>query len=214
MNKLIVVVFVWVIGPNLIFAQKDWAFVKNKNEIELSEREFLNKGIKQFRLKTTFKQTSLSAIFTAFREHSTFHEWQGDIKELHTVKRISDMENYDYYNFSFPWPFRNRDAIYHQNIIYNKKDKILSLNFSLEPDFIPAKEGIQRMKVAKGEWKFVKLANGDIEANYQNYSDPVGIPADVVNILFSDALMRTMTNLREHVKKEKYKLKAYSFIQE
>lgn len=60
------------------------------------------------------------------------------------------------------------------------------------------------MQVAEGEWKFVKQPNGEIEANYKNYSDPVGIPAEAVNLLFADALIRTMANLKEHVKKSKY----------
>jgi hypothetical protein len=196
------------------FAQKDWEYVKTKNGVSMYNREFLNHGIKQFKLKTVFKGTTLAAIFATFRDHESYPEWQKDIKEIKTLKKVTEIENIDYYNIEIPWPFKNRDAIYHQKISYNHTDKSLNLSFTCEPSFIPEVENRVRMKDAAGSWKFLKKPNGDIEVEYQNYSDPVGIPAEVVNMIFSDALFRTMENLRKQVQKEKYRNKKYTFIAE
>lgn len=110
-------------------AQKDWKYLKTKNEIELYQISFKDKNIKQFKLKTKFTKTTLSAIFAAFKDLSTYSEWQKDLIKIYNVKKINDLENYDYYCFRFPWPFKNRDAIYHQIITFSAKEKNIELSF-------------------------------------------------------------------------------------
>lgn len=195
-------------------AQKEFTYVKTKNGVKLYQRDFLHHGIKQFKLTTTFKNTNFNSIFAVFRDHHNFKEWQSDIREIRNVKQISENDNYDYYNIEIPWPFKNRDAIYHQKITYNHAEKTLYLTFTCEPTFLPEREDRVRMTEAAGSWKFTKKPNGEIEVEYQNYSDPVGIPANVINLLFSDALFRTMENLRKQVQKDEYKHKKFDFIQE
>ena len=196
------------------FAQKEWTYVKSKNGVDLYQRDLLTKGIKQFRLKTVFKNTSLSSIFAVFRDHESFDEWQPDIREIHSVKKVSETDNYDYYNIEIPWPFKNRDAVYHQRINYNPADNSLNLSFTCEPTFVPKNADRVRMTDAVGSWKFIKKPNGDIEVDYQNYSDPINIPSNVVNMIFSEGLFKTLSNLRAQVQKEKYKTAKYKFITE
>jgi hypothetical protein len=199
---------------SVTFAQKDWLYLKTKKGVSLYQRDYLTKGIKQFRLRTTYKNTTLSSIFAVFRDHESFPEWQTDIREIRNLKKVTDMDNYDYYNIEIPWPFKNRDAVYHQKIYYNHADNSLNLSFTCEPTFAPKHKDRVRMTDAAGSWKFIKKANGEIDVDYQNYSDPVGIPSDVVNLLFGEALFRTIDNLQMQIQKEKYKHVKYSFINE
>lgn len=203
-----------ILLATISFAQKDWVFVKEKNGIVLSQRDFLTNGIKQCRLKTTFKNATLASIFAVFRDHDSFGEWQKDIREIHNLKKVTEMDNYDYYNIEIPWPFKNRDAVYHQKINFNAADKSLNLSFTCEPTFTPLRPNRVRMTDAAGSWKFIKKPNGDIDVDYQNYSDPVGISSSVVNLLFPEALFTTMYNLKSQIQKERYKKAKYSFIQE
>ena len=197
-----------------VFAQKDFEFLREKENIVMYQRDFGTKGIKQFKLTTTFKQTKLSSIFAVFRDHATFTDWMEGIKVIKNVKKVSETENFDYYDIGFPWPLKNRDAVYHQQIYQDAADRSLNVNFSCLPTFVPYVEDKVRLTEIQGAWKFIPHKNGDIEVIYINYSDPINIPSSFVNLIFSDALYNTLYRLRKQVKKEKYQHKKYSFIQD
>ncbi|MDX2189546.1 MAG: hypothetical protein SFY32_06765 [Bacteroidota bacterium] len=210
--RIFILFFVYSING---YCQKEWTYIKEKSGIRLFQRDYGTNGIKENRAETTIKNIGYHTIIAIFRDHSSFHTWVTDMKEVRNVKSISPQEHYDYYDVKIPWPFENRDAVYHQKIFYDATDKSLNIVFRSVPDVLPEQKNRIRMKDSFGGWKFVHRGN-ELFVVYHHYSDPVNLPSNLINIFVPEGVFDTILRFKDFALKygDKYKSVRYAFIPE
>ena len=181
-----------------------WKLEKNQNNIKVYTRKTEDSKIKEFKAITTIN-TSVSTLINVLNDVEAYPEWIQDVKYTKTLKQITSNERYDYYEISVPWPLDNRDIIVHYKIEQDAQTNIVKAKITGKPDYIPKKSGVVRIEKAKGIWQFTPKENGKVQILYQFLGDPAGnIPAWIINLFIVDGPYKTLTNLKEFVKKEKY----------
>jgi nitrogen regulatory protein PII-like uncharacterized protein len=207
------IISILLLATFTVFAQKDWELAKEKDGIEVYLRNY--KGSKFKELKAVGKiNADINTIVAIFKDTENAKVWMADINESKSLEKMNDGSEYKYFLIGIPFPLKNRDMILHERMSQDKKDKTLKITFTSLPDLKPEANGVVRIVDIEGVWMFTPIAKNQLEITYQLYSDPEGVPAWIVNMLMVDGPLKTIKNLKEQVKKEKYTSQKFKFIHE
>jgi ribosome-associated toxin RatA of RatAB toxin-antitoxin module len=173
----------------------DWKLKKNENGIEVYTRYAENSPLKEVRVVTVV-QSSLSAIVALLLDVKNYPNWIYSCSEASTLNVINDHDEYHYQVTHLPWPLSNRDLIWHFKIEQEETTKIVAVTNTSEPDYIPAKKGIVRVKHVQSGYRLTPLANGKIKVEFEIFVDPGGnIPAWLVNANIVSAPYKTTVGM-------------------
>jgi len=192
--------------------QQDWELKKEENGIKVYTRYAENSKLKEVRAVTEVK-SSLSAIVALLLDVKNYPNWIYACSEASTLKAVSDHEEYHYQVTSLPWPFDNRDMIWHFNIEQEGSTKIVNITNTSEPDYIPAKKGIVRVKRVQSSYKLTPLSGGKVEVEFEIFVDPGGsIPAWLINANIVAAPYKTTVAMNKQL--PNYQTASFPFITE
>ena len=187
-----------ILSSNYISAQdNNWDLKKNKDGITIHTREDKTTGNIEFKASIVI-ETTIDTLLGVFKDVENYKEWMADTKVSKTLKKISDTEEYIYFEAKVPWPLENRDLSIYQKITVTSE----STNISIigKPDYIPHKKGITRIEKAIGSWNLILLPNNEVKIVYQFMADPgINIPNWIINLFIVDGPYKTLTNLRSIV---------------
>lgn len=213
-KKSLIILFISYLSLGLKMNGNYWKLVKDSKGVKAYTRNTENSDIKQVKIITNVR-SSLSALVALVRDVESHTQWIYRCKKAKKIKIVSPTEHYYYIESEAPWPVSNRDIITHSKIIQNKKTKKVTIISTGVPDFIGQIEGIVRIKNLNAKWEFTPKNNGTVDVTFYMLIDIGGnLPSWVINLAIEDGPFETVLNMKEIVKKGKYKNAELNFIKE
>lgn len=188
--------------PSLIKSQEtNWQLKKNEDGIKVYTREVKGSSADEFKSVCTYNAKP-EQVLNILLDASKYTEWMPNVCKSKLLKRISANVQIDYIENKAPWPVKNRDIVSKRKIIYNKNGSI-TIEVAADPDFIPEKDNIVRIKKMKGFWKIIPEGEVKVKVIFQVLSDPGGnIPAWLVNTRIVDTPFESLQGLGKVLKED------------
>ncbi len=177
--------------------KSDWVLVKDINDIKIYSRLSEGTNIKEIKANASIN-ASMATLAGLLMDVETFTQWMPNVRSTEVLKRISEKEIYYYVEVKVPWPFTNRDNIMHIKLLEDAETEVVSIIIESDADFIPPKEGLVRIPMARGRWEFTTNENGSTDVFLEYLADPGGkVPIWIVNFFITDVPFKTFTKLKE-----------------
>ena len=149
-------------------------------------------------------------------QHSVLHllydldaatEWVWKTREMRILKELSEDQGRIVYQLvSAPWPLSDREIISQSQGYRDPKTGEVFIKMTAIPDFIPENDNYVRVPQLEGAWNIIPLSANQCRVVFRVHLEPGGeIPSWLANIAVIDTPYNTMANMREMVKREKYK---------
>jgi hypothetical protein len=141
-------------------------------------------------------------IVEVLRNMNSINNWVVNCKGVKLLK-TEDNDQYYYIETSLPWPFDNRDMVYHFQYIEINSEQVRVIVTGI-PEYIPPREGIVRMAKTNGYWLLTLIDTHKTAVTYQMHVEPGGsIPAWLANPFIVNVPFSTFKELRNIVQKSK-----------
>ncbi len=115
-------------------------------------------------------------------------------------------EFYEYCRLGMPWPVKDRDAVGNCRFRIDKKTGILYVVINGMKTSLRPKKGTVRMPVTDLLFRIKPVDDKSCEVMYKIKADPaISLPSWVLNMLFKTLGYKTIENMRDMVKKPKYR---------
>jgi len=181
-----------------------WVLEKDKDNIKVWTRDTETSSFKSFKA-ITIVNASVVQLASVLNDVGAYPEWMANLESTEILKEISENECYYYFEVEAPWPVSNRDNVAHFKLTNNYDTKGFEVTVTGQPDYIPEKQDIVRIPKSIGTWQFTPISERETEVVFVYAADPGGkLPAWVINIFIVDGPFKTLSNLKEFVKQEKY----------
>jgi len=213
MKQIAFLVLTFILFTSYSFPdEKKWELKKKEKGILVYTRLAEGAYVKEVRVVNKVKST-LSAVVGLTLDTPNYPNWIYACSEAKTLKAISDREQYKYQVTKVPWPFSDRDLITDFKIAQNPTTKVVTVNSSVLPNYIPAVDGRVRVEHFHSAYTLTPLPNDSVQVDYELYVDPGGdIPAWLIN---SNIVMAPFNTTLEMIKQlPKYQSSSFSFIKE
>lgn len=148
-------------------------------------------------------------------QHSVLHllydldaatEWVWKTREMKILKELGDQGRIVYQLVSAPWPLSDREIISQSQGYKDPKTDEIFIKMIAKPDFLPENDNYVRVRQLEGAWNIMPLSENQCRVVFRLHLEPGGeIPSWLANIAVIDTPYNTMANMREMVKREKYK---------
>ena len=186
----------------------------NKDGIKVYVYSHKNSEFATFKAITHIK-TSLDSILAVMFDNKSCTEWIYACDESFVIDDISFNERYHYQICDIPFPFEDRDFIFHSILKQNALTKVVTITMSSAADYCLNKTSKQCEKVnqselvrvnkAVGTYRLVPDENGT-KITWIQHTDPAGnLPSWLVNQFVKETPYWTLKQLAEKVKEDKYK---------
>jgi hypothetical protein len=170
----------------------EWNTVQKDNEIELYDRWIvLPDGRKTRERKgVLYVDNSIDEILEFVSTAEGVKRWMSGVEESKDVN-----ENIIYVLFNVPWPFKDKDLVASVAITNMPETKGKKIQYSAIADYLPAKEGAERLLSYEATWLITETEPGRTQIVFAAYSDtppvaPKWIQDPITAKLFKDNLLR------------------------
>jgi ribosome-associated toxin RatA of RatAB toxin-antitoxin module len=214
-NKIIAFCL-WVILLHSSFSspEAEWILKKNEKGIVIYTRDIPGSDFKELKAVTSIK-TPLSALVALIKDVPSYTNWVYLCEKSQMIKQVNETEDYYYAESDAPWPVSNRDVVMHCVISQNSVSKTVNSQSKAVAGMVLKKNDIVRVEDINTCWTFIPKPNGTVEINYLLRINPGGaIPSWLVNLAIANGPFTTISQMREEVKKDKYRLARITFIKE
>ncbi|MEZ4925399.1 MAG: hypothetical protein R3A50_03920 [Saprospiraceae bacterium] len=189
-----------------------WVYKGEKSNIKIYHQE--TEGLLHIKLTMSVK-VPLAGILSLFSDISTYPEWAYKLDHAYEVKRVSDMEWYYYAKYDFPWPLEDRDIILHSKASQNPSTKALTIVNTPQPDYLPVKKGVQRIRNTTTKWLFVPSNSGWVYVEQQISTDSAqGVPDWLVNLTADTGPRETAKGVRRVLSTDRFQNATLAHIRE
>jgi carbon monoxide dehydrogenase subunit G len=196
----------WIAVSLLIFilhvsAQKDWTLQKEEDGIKVYTKKESVSNYKAFKAEMQVSCT-IKDIIGVLKDADAFCKCITYSKEV-KVLQMEDDDVYYYVETSLPWPFDNRDMVYHLEFSEMNSEPVKVMVTGL-PEYIPPREGVVRIAKANGYWLLVSIDARITNVTYQMQVEPGGsIPAWLANLSIVNIPHSTFRNLKNMLYRSK-----------
>ncbi len=150
-------------------------------------------------------------------QHSVLHllydidaatEWVWKTREMRILQELSENEGRIVYQLvSAPWPLSDREIITQSQGYKDPKTGEVFIKMTAKPDFLPENDNYVRVRQLEGAWNIMSLPDDQCRVVFRLHLEPGGeIPSWLANIAVIDTPYNTLANMREMVKRDKYKV--------
>lgn len=184
----------------------DWILKKDKNNIQIFTQSVEESNVVKYKILATV-DAPVADVAALLYDVESYPEWTPSLKTTEILSQITIDEMYYYIDVNAPWPISNRDNIIHFLWHEDTLTKIVKINLYGVPNYIDQKDGIVRVTRSEGSWQLRPKTKYKTEIVSIHSSDPSGkLPAWIVKIFIVNNIYNLFINLKEEVKKEKYKV--------
>jgi hypothetical protein len=184
-----------------VSAQEKWDLVKEKAGIKVFTKIESGSEYKAFKAEMEVN-CKVENIVEVLKNMKSINNWVVNCKEVKLLKS-EDNEQYYYIETALPWPFVNRDMVYHFQYMEINGEQV-RVNVTGIPEYIKPREGIVRMAKTSGYWLLTSIAADTTAVTYQMHVEPGGsIPAWLANPFIVNVPFSTFKELRNIVQKSK-----------
>lgn len=132
-------------------------------------------------------------------------EWIYGVRSATMLKLIKPDEFIYYSQVDLPWPCSDRDYIAHLHVSHPVAG-ITMLDSHAEPDYLPLKKGLVRVKQSIAHWEIRSLHAERQAVSYTLSFNPGGlIPAWLINMFLTKGPSSTFSKFREALTRPRYK---------
>ncbi len=176
-------------------AGNPWQLKKEVDGIKIYLRSSPTSRLKELKTVNRFK-TSLSTLVALIADKEAYPKWVYGCSKSYFIKKINAHESYHYQETKTPWPLTNRDLVVHTILRQDTISKVVTIQSTGVPAYLPEKHSNVRVPEFNACWKFTPLANETVEVEYYMSLDPGGeIPDWVVNLAVTEGPVRTLQNM-------------------
>ncbi|MCU7835780.1 MAG: hypothetical protein KZQ83_11095 [gamma proteobacterium symbiont of Taylorina sp.] len=190
----------------------------NKDSIKVYIFKQKNSAFATFRA-TTIINSPLESVLAVMLDIKSSTKWVDSCKTSFVIKKLSFNEQYHYQTFYIPFPFRNRDFIFHSTMVHDPLNKTITITMSSAADYCQDKQSSQcqlvnqsnlvRINKSIGTFKLEeKLLAGKkgTKITWIQHTNPAGnLPAWLVNQLIKNTAYRSFKNLALIAREKQYK---------
>lgn len=196
-----------------------WVLVKVSDDgtIRVQQRDNPD-GYREFRAVTRVRST-LGGLILLFTDVGNMPHWVYRTREVRRLAVISDREIYAYSVIDLPWPFHDRDSVFHILISQNPHTYALTIRIESVSGYYPQQRNRVRMPVVKSTWSVTPVGDGDVEVMFQGYGDPGGnLSSPIFRWFYGlaswEAPLSTLAGLRAQIIQERFQGRRVSYITE
>jgi hypothetical protein len=194
----------------ILSGQENWKIERNEDEIEVYTSKSTSK-YKAFKGHTII-DTSVQSFVAFLNDIDEYVNWGYKLSEASLIKRSGDTIQIYQAIAQVPFPYKNREGIYHNSFKWNSETKTLFVKINTLDDYKDQNKDYVRIQ-GKGFWKVMVLPSGKLDVTFQMQIDPGGsIPTWLVNMFVDNTPYYTLLNLKKLINNKKYQNKTYSFI--
>lgn len=135
-------------------------------------------------------------------------EWVWKTREMRVLQELTDDNEgrVVYQLVSAPWPVSDREIITRSTAYMDPVTKEAFISMECLPDFIPENDRYVRVRRLEGAWNILPLDENRCRVILRLHIEPSGeIPSWLANIAVIDTPYHTLNNMRDMVKREKYR---------
>ncbi|ASQ90588.1 cyclase [Prosthecochloris sp. GSB1] len=135
-------------------------------------------------------------------------EWVWKTREMKILQELDGGEGKRivYQLVSAPWPLSDREIITESQGFRNPETSEIYIRMKAVPDFIPENDNYVRVPQLEGAWNIMPVDDNRCTVIFRLHIEPGGeIPAWLANIAVIDTPYHTLQNMREMVKRDKYR---------
>ncbi|MFY0673805.1 MAG: hypothetical protein JXQ87_10385 [Bacteroidia bacterium] len=188
----------------------DWKLAYNSSDINVYTRNSAE-GLSEFKGITTIN-APLEQVVALIDNAKNQADFVHGVKRSELIKEITPTQKVVYSEVEMPWPLDNRDIVSKTEASFDKTNKTAIIKMYADPDYVSEKDGLVRMKTARGFWKFTEIGENKTDVTYQFVSDPEGLPAWIVSMFIVDAPKETLLKMKELEDKLKIAKEKVSWI--
>ena len=194
-----------------VFGQEPWQLIKDKEGIQVFTRVNTVSSFKEF--KATMRiEAGVNEFLAVLYDVEGLTDWAYNIKESKLLDRPDDMSQTYYAVAKAPWPYKDRDGIYLNQISWDNEAKLLLVDIEMLEQDVEVNDDYVRLD-GYGYWQVKEVSASEVEVVFQMQVDPGGsIKAWMANMFVSDSPYYTMLGLRGILQKKKYHGKSYDFL--
>jgi len=182
------------------FSQSNWKLTKNKDGIQVYQRDAKNSNFKNIKVECTL-EGNFEKLIAIINNVSHYKDWVYNNKATSLLKRVNGYEFYYYTETFLPWPLDNRDAVMHTKITKDSGNRVLRINSVAVPNYIAKKGDKVRITRSDINWNVTKISSNNIRIVYTFETDPGGnVPAWLVNSLADKGPFESFKKLGELLK--------------
>jgi hypothetical protein len=135
-------------------------------------------------------------------------EWVWKTREMRVLRELSDDDGRIVYQLvSAPWPISDREIISRSQGYIDPETSEVFIKLEAVPDYLPLDDRYVRVRQVEGAWNILPLGENSCRVVFRLHIEPGGeIPAWLANIAVIDTPYHTLNNMRQMVKKEKYRI--------
>jgi hypothetical protein len=182
-------------------AQENWKLVKTEAGIKVYTKTESGSDYKAFKAEMQVSCT-IEDIVRVLKNSEIINNWVVNCKGIKLLK-TEDNDQYYYIETSLPFPFKNRDMVYHFQYIDLNSEQVKVIVTGI-PGYIQPNQGIVRLAKANGYWLLTSFDKDKTVLTYQMHVEPGGlIPAWLANPFIVNVPFSTFKELRNVIQKTK-----------
>jgi len=190
----------------------DWELVHEGEGLSVERRDYRGSELDEIRGRLRLR-ASLNAVMALLKDDGFNDEWVYRSGGARILQDAGYPRAYVYGIVEAPFPMTNRDTVVRFDYRQDPESKVITIDITNFPEFIPAEPGYVRVPDFGGFWKLRPLDDGWVEVTYQVYGDPGGwIPVWLANRAALVSVQNTLENMPDVV--GRYEHRRSEFVQE
>lgn len=194
-----------------VFCQDDWTLRKEDEEIKAFTKKNDWSKFDTYRIEARM-EGQLSALLAVFKDFEVYPELFEGIDEV--VSYVDEADKYvNYITVRTPFPIKNRDGIYLNEMSYDDEKKFLHIDVSCINEYYKPSKKYLQIANCQGFWKITQLPNGQLDIVHQFVLDPGGyVPAFIINLQTVKNPIKSFKLLKELILLPKYQNKQFEIL--
>lgn len=190
----------------------DWKLQKDKDGIQISTRPVAGWEIHEVRGQVRI-DARLSSVVAVITDEAATPELTDLVEHSEVQNRESDTRYQTYARMKMPWPVSDRDIVNQRDVVQDPQTLAVTITDTATTSGVPPNKDYVRIVKSTQRWVLTPQADGGVLVDSYILSDPAGpIPSSIINAMSVSTPFKTLTKLRELVKRPKYADAKLSYI--
>jgi hypothetical protein len=211
MNKITLVSLLLMTSFCLSAQETDWTFRNEENGIKAYTRKHDWSKFDEYRVEMTLK-SEISNVLALFKDFDVYPElFPGTATVINHENEVDHYVNYIV--VKTPFPAKNRDGVYINQLAYDAAKKNLHIDVSCTNDYYEKSSKNIQIENCKGFWDIKDIGNGQLNIVQQFVMDPGGVvPAFIINMQTVKNPMMTFEAIKKMANLPKYQNRKFEIL--
>lgn len=193
----------------------DWQLKRDRDGIKIYTRKVEGSPYRAVRGVAILENMRISSLVALVLDADACPRWGDRCARSYVFEQQTDTSALVYTLNDMPWPVADRDVLAQVNWSQDPATLAVEMQSSATADILDKKKGVVRLTHADARWLFTPLGNGRVEVVTEAHLNPGGpLPGWVTNMLLVEAPFKTLVNMRQLVRDEKYRQAEIGFVRE